>query len=232
MEDCLYEMCGHETCSHFIEDNAGYEDGTEIARFVHLDDGKEYDHDAVPSGERRCLNEWRALRPELFVMYDDGKIGPNSACFPSAAGGEDGDTAKAVTTVYVLRYSHKHGDELSAHVSLEAAIDDIAGIARECWHEIADDPRAPETPDNLSDEDAVSVYFERNTEENYEIEALPVQGATAVILTPDQADTLYGLADDTLKAPDMRGWSTHETRLRAALAALHAAGAGYRLRSS
>jgi hypothetical protein len=60
--------------SLFIEPDA--EDGL----FRHLDDGEQnYVHDAEPSGEAHSFVEWMDLRPDLFVLHSDGRIGPNSA---------------------------------------------------------------------------------------------------------------------------------------------------------
>jgi hypothetical protein len=80
-----------------------------------------------------------------------------------------------VPTVYVLRYSHRHGDDYSAHDSQDGAKEAIAGIVRDSWEEINDDPRVSETPENMSDEDAVAVYFQYAEDESHEIVALPVQ---------------------------------------------------------
>ena len=78
MDDFLYEMCGDEFCYHFIEDNP--DDG--FAAYIHLDDGdKEYDHDAIPSGQIHKLSWWRMAWPQLFLTFPDGKIGPNSKHF-------------------------------------------------------------------------------------------------------------------------------------------------------
>lgn len=80
MEPCIeleieYEICAK--CDHFIEFNEVSEAG--LASHFHLDDGeKEYDHDATPSGDSRLLIDWRLQRPDLFLEYADGAIGPNS----------------------------------------------------------------------------------------------------------------------------------------------------------
>jgi hypothetical protein len=82
----LIEMCGHPGCLHFVDANPAYGDGPGIAEYDHLDDGeKDHDHDAIRGGGIRTLAGWKALRPELFAEYADGKIGPNSAlCTPEA----------------------------------------------------------------------------------------------------------------------------------------------------
>lgn len=80
-----YVMCGHKDCSFFVGDNPAYNDDPEhLAPYDHFDDGEhEYDHDAETSYKIHTLAEWRTLRPELFMKYADGRIGPNSALFPS-----------------------------------------------------------------------------------------------------------------------------------------------------
>jgi hypothetical protein len=80
----IFEMCGHSGCSHFITANPAA--GPGLAAFDHLDDGdKEHDHDAVPGGGTGTLATWRTTRPDLFVMYADGRIGPNSTLSPAVA---------------------------------------------------------------------------------------------------------------------------------------------------
>lgn len=75
----MVEKCRH--CWHFITDNPAYGDAPDLAPYDHLDDGKEHDHDAEPSGDKRTLDEWKLAQPSLFHMYPDGHIGPNSADF-------------------------------------------------------------------------------------------------------------------------------------------------------
>jgi hypothetical protein len=96
------EMC--KFCDHFITENiieapskvlpdgltlaVLQEDGTPqtdgeqpvvYCRYLHLEDGdQEFDHNATPSGDLRPLEQWQAARPDLFRMYADGSIGPNS----------------------------------------------------------------------------------------------------------------------------------------------------------
>ena len=68
-----YTLC--VGCDHFVDPN----DEPGCAPFVHLEDGEqEFDHDAEPSNQVHTLEEWRKLRPDLFVKHEDGKIGPNS----------------------------------------------------------------------------------------------------------------------------------------------------------
>ena len=70
-----YTLCQH--CDHFVEPNDVTEPG--IAEYIHLDNGeKEHDHDARPSAITMTLDEWRQVRSDLFQVYPDGAIGPNS----------------------------------------------------------------------------------------------------------------------------------------------------------
>lgn len=76
-----YTKCAY--CDHFVEENIPDEPG--IAPYIHNDDGeKEHDHDAVPSTESHTLKEWNDIKPELFTLYHDGKIGPNSEYYGKA----------------------------------------------------------------------------------------------------------------------------------------------------
>jgi len=52
--------------------------GNWIAKYIHLEDGKqEFDHDATP-GETHTGDEWAKLRPDMFKEHLDGAVGPNS----------------------------------------------------------------------------------------------------------------------------------------------------------
>lgn len=80
-----YTQCLH--CDHFVEVNEDFverNDKTDqlgLSEYYHLDDGeKEHEHDAVP-GLTLTGEEWQRIRPELFDMFEDRKIGPNSALF-------------------------------------------------------------------------------------------------------------------------------------------------------
>jgi hypothetical protein len=76
-----YTMCAN--CDHFIEKNDADDirDYPDIAVFIHLDDGKEHDHDAKPSIVTLTIAQWRAIMPNLFTEYRDGHVGPNSAFY-------------------------------------------------------------------------------------------------------------------------------------------------------
>ena len=76
IEFLTYTMC--QRCAHFVEPNDDYITTPGLAAYLHLDDGeKEHDHEAWP-GAQATLIQWRRIRPDLFVTYSDGKIGPNS----------------------------------------------------------------------------------------------------------------------------------------------------------
>lgn len=75
--DLEYTKCAY--CDFFVEVNPAKDDDEGIAEYIHLDDGeKEHDHDAVPSTETHTLDGWDEINPQLFTMFSDGKIGPNS----------------------------------------------------------------------------------------------------------------------------------------------------------
>ena len=74
----LYTLCKH--CDHFVDSNDQFGKEPNICEYIHLEDGEqEFDHDAEPSTARRGLDQWKALRPDLFHKHEDGKIGPNSS---------------------------------------------------------------------------------------------------------------------------------------------------------
>jgi hypothetical protein len=81
MSEPRYQLC--KECDHFVDDNPAYDDGDAIllAKYDHLEDGEqEFDHEAEPwmaAGEATLMT-WREARPDLFYVYPDGKIGPNS----------------------------------------------------------------------------------------------------------------------------------------------------------
>lgn len=71
-----YELCKH--CDHFVHANDDPTPG--VARFLHLEDGaQEFDHAPAPSGRVHTLRAWKKVRPDLFIRYPDGRIGPNSS---------------------------------------------------------------------------------------------------------------------------------------------------------
>ncbi len=92
----VFAICKH--CDHFVDVNTPpdspivsgtryttitTDDGTSNitqCRYIHLEDGEqEFDHDAEP-GESHSLKEWHVLRPDLFMMHSDERVGPNSVC--------------------------------------------------------------------------------------------------------------------------------------------------------
>lgn len=85
----------------------------------------------------------------------------------------------AGTTVYVLRYWHRHGSDITVHASREGADAQIAGYVREWW--VSERyGNMPETPDLLSDDAAVQMYFDAQNDyasepEGYEIHDGPVR---------------------------------------------------------
>jgi hypothetical protein len=80
--------------------------------------------------------------------------------------------------VYVLTYSHKHGDDVTLHADEGGAEHAIAEIARSYWGDVAalyDD--MPATPDGLTDKQVTETYFDYyGAFESYSIELRPVQG--------------------------------------------------------
>jgi len=79
-DERTYEICEH--CDYFVDPNdCKPEEGITFAKYLHLDAGKEHEHEASPSGIKKTLGEWKEERPDLFVRFPDGLIGPNSEYF-------------------------------------------------------------------------------------------------------------------------------------------------------
>jgi hypothetical protein len=76
--------------------------------------------------------------------------------------------------VWVLQYSHKHGEDLTAYATPQAAEAGIAEIVREWWaSEMRGEEGVPASPAELSDAEAVEMYF-NHTSETHEIHDLLV----------------------------------------------------------
>ena len=81
----------------------------------------------------------------------------------------------ATGTVWVVQYTHRHGDDFSAHATPEAADKALADIAREWWSvELNGMDGVPATADGLSDREAVRIYFELVDNEDYQIHELDI----------------------------------------------------------
>lgn len=88
------------------------------------------------------------------------------------------ETAESSTPqrVYVVRYWHKHGDDITVYATEEAAAAGVAEIAREWWDDAVgrvDD--FPETPDGLTDREVTELYFgAMDDREGYDITEAPL----------------------------------------------------------
>jgi hypothetical protein len=81
--------------------------------------------------------------------------------------------------VYVLLYSHRHGDDISVYASYDLARAGLAGICREWWNDArAGDDSFPASPDGLSDDEVIARYFNAmDSTESWEITEAAVHGA-------------------------------------------------------
>lgn len=71
-----YTICKY--CDHFIEENIDYTPESGFCQYIHLDDGDiEYNHNATPD-ETLPSGDWGILRPDLFTLNIDNRVGPNS----------------------------------------------------------------------------------------------------------------------------------------------------------
>ena len=79
--------------------------------------------------------------------------------------------------VWVVEYAHKHGTDFSAHATAAEARQVVAWIARQFWADIAAiRDELPATPEGLSDEEMVQMYFDACApQESYEVHGLDVE---------------------------------------------------------
>lgn len=90
----------------------------------------------------------------------------------------------APLTVYVLRYEHRHGDDIDVYATGELADAAVADIARQYWDYAAGTPAGreaglPESADGLSDAEVTQMYFDvLGDVEWYEIIAAEVKGGS------------------------------------------------------
>lgn len=131
-----------------------------------------------------------------FLDTDMNAGGLIEAAYTLASGFRDLDTGTVLTgngrrvftedatpqTVYVLRYSHYHGDDIDVYATSEAASAAAADLARQFWGKAAGTMNAPDdfpdSPDGLSDQDATRMYFNvLDGVEWYEITASAVRDA-------------------------------------------------------
>ena len=75
--------------------------------------------------------------------------------------------------VQVVIYSHKHGDDVNVFATKAGARASLAEVARVYWDDMyADvnvDGDVPETPEGLSDDEAIRLYFANMHGESAEI---------------------------------------------------------------
>jgi hypothetical protein len=77
-------------------------------------------------------------------------------------------------TVWVLAIDHRHGTDITAYPTEDAATDALADYARKCWEEVADpDAGTMEPPEGR--DDLIGCYFEAASEwsepESYRLES-------------------------------------------------------------
>ena len=78
-------------------------------------------------------------------------------------------------TVYIATIEHKHGVNTYVSETYMLAFAEVVQYAREYWEDIEYDGK-PATPDGLSDDEIVRMYFEGEVygDEFYAIEGYPV----------------------------------------------------------
>lgn len=112
------------------------------------------------------------MEPVAVVLRPDGSVDAYGFI-----GIVDQRQATQPQTVYVLHYSHRHGDDITVHADSDLAHEWLASIVREWWTEITGrGDGVPDSPDGLTNEKAVSVYFDHKHDESWSIKPCTVQG--------------------------------------------------------
>lgn len=112
------------------------------------------------------------FRGELVASADQDKRASLVALMNTLAPARDLDLIGA--TVHVLTYDHKHGINVTVHVTEEGANAEMVGIARAYWDEITHKDGVPENPP-ADDDEAARIYFESHDYESAEVETVTVQ---------------------------------------------------------
>jgi len=87
--------------------------------------------------------------------------------------------------VHVLVVSQPHGNQIGAYSGYDAAHGELAAWVRSHWDHVAGAFLAgghakPESPEGLTDSEAIELYFEDNDDEWYELAAEQVHSAPAL----------------------------------------------------
>lgn len=102
--------------------------------------------------------------------------------------------------IWVLRHEHKHGDDVTLHSNHDAGLTTLARIVRRQWDNITGNPDVPPTPWQLSDQDAVALYFAHRCDvEMYSLTsmAVPAHGSPLAGVDPAVIESLVRLAVTT-----------------------------------
>jgi len=90
--------------------------------------------------------------------------------------------------IWVLRHEHKHGNDVTLHSNHDAGLAALARIVCAQWDNITDNPDVPPTPRQLSDEDAVAVYFAHRCDvEMYSLTSMAVHARGSLLAGVDPA---------------------------------------------
>ena len=84
------------------------------------------------------------------------------------------DTVTAAATVWVLTINHRHGTNIYVNKTEKGALAELSGYVYDNWDELtqrSDTPAIGISPDS---DEAISYYFEVQTDEYYEIEQVAV----------------------------------------------------------
>lgn len=79
------------------------------------------------------------------------------------------------TEVWVLETWDRHGTDASVHASEGGARSAVVGFALSGWDSIPARPGIPKSPDDLSDEEIVKLYFAECSDEGYSLKSQKIQ---------------------------------------------------------
>jgi hypothetical protein len=104
--------------------------------------------------------------------------------------GAHSGSAPPPAAVWVLQHDDGHGEELSVHASYEHGLAALAQTVRGRWDNVADRPGVPATCADLSDAEAVEMYFrQRETIECYWLLEEDVKGIPETAPPADQPNS-------------------------------------------
>lgn len=120
------------------------------------------------------LAGWHDLDPDGdLAQYQIPLLGYPDHHGPAVSGGR----SPVAWAVWVLRHVDAHDEDITVHATRQDALSALARIVRSRWDSIADQAGVPATPDRLTDQQALDVYFARSPSwSHYSLDATDVRG--------------------------------------------------------